>query len=46
MLMSCANLVDNRKKPTEEQIRGAVAGNLCRCGTYPHVFSACGEAAQ
>ena len=46
MLMSCANLVDNTKKPTEEQIRGAVAGNLCRCGTYPHVFAACREAAQ
>ena len=46
MLMSCANLIENVKKPTDVQIRGAVAGNLCRCGTYPHVFAACREAAQ
>jgi carbon-monoxide dehydrogenase small subunit/xanthine dehydrogenase YagT iron-sulfur-binding subunit len=46
MLMSCALLVENVKNPTDAQIREAVAGNLCRCGTYPHVFSACREAAQ
>ena len=46
MLMSCAHLVENVKKPTEDQIRAAVAGNLCRCGTYPHVFAACREAAK
>ena len=46
MLMSCAHLVDNVNHPTDEQIRGAVAGNLCRCGTYPHVFAACKEAAK
>ena len=27
-----------------EEIRGACAGNLCRCGTYPHVFQAALEA--
>jgi aerobic-type carbon monoxide dehydrogenase small subunit (CoxS/CutS family) len=46
MLMSCAHLVETTKNPTEEQIRAAVAGNLCRCGTYPNVFSACREAAK
>lgn len=46
MLVSCTYLVENTKNPTDEQIRGAVAGNLCRCGTYPHVFSACREAAK
>ncbi len=46
MLMSCAHLVENVKHPTEDQIRAAVAGNLCRCGTYPHVFAACREAAK
>ena len=46
MLMSCANLVDNEKKPTDVRIREAVAGNLCRCGTYPHVFAACKEASR
>jgi len=46
MLMSCAHLVETVKNPTDEQIRAAVAGNLCRCGTYPHVFAACREAAK
>jgi aerobic-type carbon monoxide dehydrogenase small subunit (CoxS/CutS family) len=46
MLMSCAALVEGVKSPTEDQIRAAVAGNLCRCGTYPHVFDACREAAR
>jgi len=46
MVMSCAALLAVTKDPTEEQIRRAVAGNLCRCGTYPHVFAAVKEAAQ
>jgi xanthine dehydrogenase YagT iron-sulfur-binding subunit len=40
MVMSCAALLSVTKNPTDEQIRRAVAGNLCRCGTYPHVFAA------
>ncbi len=46
MIMSCAALLSATKKPTDEQIRRAVAGNLCRCGTYPHVFAAAREAAR
>ena len=46
MVMSCAALVDSVKHPSDDQIREAVAGNLCRCGTYTHVFSACREAAK
>ncbi len=46
MVMSCAALLSVTKKPTDEQIRRAVAGNLCRCGTYPHVFAAAREAAR
>ena len=38
--MSCAALLAAVPNPTDEQIRRAVAGNLCRCGTYPHVFAA------
>jgi len=45
MIMSCATLVETNQEPSEEQIREAVAGNLCRCGTYPHVFTACRTAA-
>ena len=45
MIMSCTALVESNSEPTEAQIREAVSGNLCRCGTYPHVFSACRLAA-
>ena len=41
MVMSCTALVESNPQPTEEQIRDAVRGNICRCGTYPHVFEAC-----
>ncbi|HEX5137588.1 MAG TPA: (2Fe-2S)-binding protein [Planctomycetota bacterium] len=44
MVMSCAALLDATKNPTEEEIRHALAGNLCRCGTYPHIFAAVREA--
>ena len=44
--MSCAALVASNKNPTPEEIRDAVSGNLCRCGTYPHVVAAVEEAAR
>ena len=40
MVMSCKSLLDHNPKPTREEIRHAISGNLCRCGTYPHVFEA------
>ncbi len=40
MIMSCKVLLDSNPKPNRGQIRAAVAGNLCRCGTYPHVIDA------
>lgn len=46
MLMSCAAFVESGAKPTDGAIREAVSGNLCRCGTYPHVVKACKEAAK
>lgn len=33
-------LLDRNQKPTEEEIREALGGNLCRCGTYPqHILA-------
>ena len=46
MIMSCAALVAGNKNPTPAEIRDAVSGNLCRCGTYPHVVAAVEEAAR
>lgn len=40
MVMSCAALLEKNPHPTEADVRYAVSGNLCRCGTYPKVFAA------
>src|SRR6202030_1365170 len=45
MVMSCKALLDRHPRPSRAQIAEAVAGNLCRCGTYPHVFDAVERAA-
>jgi aerobic-type carbon monoxide dehydrogenase small subunit (CoxS/CutS family) len=39
-------LLDRKPDPTEEEIRDALGGNLCRCGTYPQHPKAVLEAAQ
>jgi aerobic-type carbon monoxide dehydrogenase small subunit (CoxS/CutS family) len=47
MVMSCAYAVKAHGKGlTEAQARAATAGNLCRCGTYPHVLNAALRAAK
>ena len=45
MVLSCKTLLDRNPKPSRQEIREAVSGNLCRCGTYPHVFDAVERAA-
>ena len=45
MVMSCAALLEQNPHPDEMDVRRAISGNLCRCGTYPKVFSATLEAA-
>ena len=44
MVMSCVSLLENNRHPTEADVRYAVSGNICRCGTYPKVFAATLEA--
>jgi aerobic-type carbon monoxide dehydrogenase small subunit (CoxS/CutS family) len=39
-------LLDKNSDPTEEEIKEALAGNLCRCGTYPQHPKAVLEAAK
>jgi isoquinoline 1-oxidoreductase subunit alpha len=39
-LMSAAALVDKGGIPTEAEIRAAMSGNICRCGTYQRVVEA------
>jgi xanthine dehydrogenase YagT iron-sulfur-binding subunit len=40
MVMSCARLVDRNPHCTLEDVKQAVSGHLCRCGTYPNIFKA------
>jgi len=46
MMMTAAALLEKNKKPTEEQIRVALQGNLCRCGAHGRIVRAVGEAAR
>ena len=46
MVMSCAHLLDHNPDPSLEDVKSATRGNLCRCGTYPHVFKATLAAAK
>ena len=45
MIMSAKALLDVNPKPTETQIKQALAGNLCRCGTHNRVVRAVQRAA-
>ena len=40
MVMTAAALLKKTPKPTEEQIRGALDNNLCRCGTHIRIIKA------
>ena len=46
MLMSAYGLLSKRKKPTDEQIKKAISGNLCRCTGYSNIVAAIKEAAE
>ena len=39
-IVSASALVEASPEPTREQIRHAMAGNLCRCGAYPKIEEA------
>jgi len=45
MIMSAKALLDRNPSPTEEQIRLALTGNLCRCTGYVKIVEAVREAA-
>jgi nicotinate dehydrogenase subunit A len=46
MIMSAAALLAQNKKPSEADVRSALDGNLCRCGTHVRVVAAVMRAAQ
>lgn len=40
MVMSCARLVERNPNCTLDDVKQAISGHLCRCGTYPNIFKA------
>jgi len=46
MILSAKALLDTNPNPTEQEIRMAISGNLCRCTGYQKIVEAIGEAAK
>ena len=40
MILSACDLLSHNLEPTEADIRGSIAGNLCRCTGYQHIVAA------
>jgi xanthine dehydrogenase YagT iron-sulfur-binding subunit len=45
-IMAVEGLLRANPNPSSEEIRQGVSGNLCRCGTYNHIFKAARRAAE
>lgn len=45
-IMSATALLTETPSPSDEDIDGAMSGNLCRCGTYQRIRAAIHEAAR
>jgi len=45
-IMSATALLRANKKPSDSEIDGAMAGNICRCGTYARIRAAIRGAAR
>jgi nicotinate dehydrogenase subunit A len=46
MIMSAKELLDREPRPSEADVRAALASNLCRCGTHNRIVRAVLRAAQ
>jgi len=44
-VMSATALLKTKRKPSDADINQAMAGNICRCGTYARVRAAIRDAA-
>jgi isoquinoline 1-oxidoreductase alpha subunit len=45
-IMSATALLEGRPRPSDADIDAGMAGNICRCGTYPRIPSAIKQAAD
>ena len=46
MLIAAQGLLNTNPDPTEAQIRSAMNGHICRCGTYPRILTAIQRASK
>ncbi|MFK7965523.1 MAG: (2Fe-2S)-binding protein [Burkholderiaceae bacterium] len=46
MMMAAHELLSNNPQPTDDEIREAIAGNLCRCTGYTYIINAIRSAAE
>ena len=46
MIMQAAALLQTNRKPSEQEIKAALAGNLCRCGTHLRIVRAIKRATE
>lgn len=46
MILAAAHLLDKQPRPTLDDIREALSGNLCRCTGYMQIFDAVMQAAR
>lgn len=46
MVVKAAELLAHNSSPSDAQIRSAMNGHLCRCGTYPRIVDAIKRAAR
>jgi carbon-monoxide dehydrogenase small subunit len=46
MLIAAKALLDAKPQPSHDDIRRAIAGNLCRCTGYTKIIAAIASAAQ
>ena len=46
MVMSAVDLLNNKKNPSDSEIRDWLEGNICRCTGYQNIVSAVKEAAK
>jgi carbon-monoxide dehydrogenase small subunit len=45
MVMSAVDLLQNKKNPSDQEIREWLEGNICRCTGYQNIVAAVKEAA-
>jgi aerobic-type carbon monoxide dehydrogenase small subunit (CoxS/CutS family) len=46
MIVKASELLSKNPLPTDAQIRTAMNGHLCRCGTYPRIIKAIQRASK